>query len=182
MAFDLKLQPIKESIDSLHKTMKDTSSKLQEVEDAVIDNDCRLTKMEMKYANLHSENISLREKIQQIEDHSRKCNIRIIGIPSGAEGGQPTAFVNNFLKEMFGADKHGPQPCVNIVHRTSPQSPTRSRSMIARLFSLETKRTLMKLAGEAAGNLKFQGKKIHIYPDLSADLLKRRAAFKDVKD
>lgn len=40
----------------------------------------------------------------------------------------------------------------------------------------------MKLAGEAAGNLKFQGKKIHIYQDLSADQLKKRAASKDVKD
>lgn len=139
MAFDLKLQPIKESIDSLQETMKGTSSKLREIEEAVIDDDCRLTKMEMKYANLHSENISLREKIQQIEDHSRKCNIRIIGIPSGAEGGQPTAFVNNFLKEMFGADKLGPQPCVNIeyiLHHS--QSQTRSRSMISQLFSLET--------------------------------------------
>lgn len=40
----------------------------------------------------------------------------------------------------------------------------------------------MKPATEAAGNLKFKGKKMHIYLDLSADVLKKRAAFKDVKD
>ena len=133
LAFDLKMQPIKQSLDSLQEVIKDTSSKLREVEEAVTDNDHRLTEMEKKYANLHVENISLREKIQQIEDHSRKCNVRIIGIPSGAEGRQPTAFMNNFLREMFGADKLGPQPCVNIAHRTGPQS--QARTMIARLFS-----------------------------------------------
>lgn len=181
MAFDLKLQPLKDSIDTLQETMKDTSLKLQEVEKAVTDNDRRLSDVEDKCVNLLSENIKLREKIQQIEDHSRKFNIRIIGIPNGAEGGSPTLFVNNFLKEMFGADKIGQQPCVNFAHRTGPQS-TGSRCMIARLFSLEMKRTIIRLAGEAAGNLKFQGKKIHIFSDFSADLLKRRAAFKEVKN
>lgn len=65
MAFDLKMQPIKESIDSLQETLKDTSSKLREVEEAVTDNDRRLTDMDIKYANLHAENTTLREKIQQ---------------------------------------------------------------------------------------------------------------------
>ncbi|KAL7385778.1 hypothetical protein ABVT39_000085 [Epinephelus coioides] len=88
MAFDIKLRPIKESIDSLQETMKETSSKLREVEEAVTDNDRRLTDVENKCANLHSENTTLQEKIQQIDDHSRKFNIRITGIPSEAEGGQ----------------------------------------------------------------------------------------------
>lgn len=88
--------------------------------------------------------------------------------------------MNNLLRDMFGADKLGQQP-VNFAHRTGPQSATGPRCVIARLFSLETKRTIIRQAGEAAGNLKFQGKKIHIYPDFSADLLKKRAAFKDVK-
>ncbi|KAL7403240.1 hypothetical protein ABVT39_026749 [Epinephelus coioides] len=159
MAFDIKLRPIKESIDSLQETMKATSSKLREVEESVTDNDRRLTDVEKKCANLHSENTTL-----------------ITGIPSEAEEEQPTAFVNNLLRKMFVADKLGEQPCVNFAYRTG------SRCMIARLFSLETKRTIIRLAGEAAGNLKFQGKKIHMYPNFSADLLKRTAAFKDVKN
>lgn len=52
--------------------------------------------------------------------------------------------------------------------------------MIARLFSPETKRLVICLAGEA-GNLVFQGKRIHIYPDITADLVKRRALFNEVR-
>lgn len=39
--FDLKLQPIQQSIDSLQEIMKSTSSKLREFEEVITDNDHR---------------------------------------------------------------------------------------------------------------------------------------------
>lgn len=41
--------------------------------------------------------------------------------------------------------------------------------------------TIVQLAGEAAGNLKYQGQRVHIYADVSAELMKNRASFNKVR-
>lgn len=102
-------------------------------------------------------------------------------LPEDCEKGNPTAFMNSLLCDVFGADKLGSLPLINIAHHTGPRlEDGKSRCMIARLFSLERKRLIMRLAGES-GNLIFHGKRIRIYPDLTADLVKRRALFNEVQ-
>lgn len=46
----------------------------------------------------------VRQKIDQLENHSQKFNIRIIGLPEGAEAGNPTAFTTKLLYELFGQE------------------------------------------------------------------------------
>lgn len=52
--------------------------------------------------------------------------------------------------------------------------------MIARLYSFEVKKKIIRLAAESR-SLTYNGKKISVYPDLNAEILKQRATFNQVR-
>lgn len=101
--------------------MASNTIKVRDLEAAANETECRLTEIEQKLAHTQSENVPLKQKIEQIEAHSRKFNIHVLGLPDDCEKGNPTAFMNSLLCEVFGADKLGSQSLVDIAHRTGPR-------------------------------------------------------------
>lgn len=61
-----------------------------------------LTGMEERITDILQENKQLKLKVDDLENRSRRCNIRITGIPEQAEGARPTTFIESFLAEIFG--------------------------------------------------------------------------------
>ena len=181
-ALNNKLLPIEKSLDSLKKATNSMTTKIKDLETAANAMEVRATTLEQKYAEVVAENMLLKQTMDSIENHSRKFNVRCMGLSTGLEKGKPTALMDTVFRELFG-DQLGVQPLVNIAHRTGAQavSPAKPRCMIVRLFSLETKNLILRLARESKGKLLFQGKKISIYPDLSAELIKKRAEFNDIR-
>lgn len=53
--------------------------------------------------------------------------------------------------------------------------------MIARLHHYKMRELILKLSYERAGQLTYRGNKVSFFPDISADLLRRRAEFIPVK-
>lgn len=96
-ALDLKLKPIQESLDSLRNDMASNTIKVKDLEAAANETERRLTDIEQKLAQSQSQNVSLKLKIEQIEAHSRKFNIRVLGLPEDCEKGNPTTFMNSLL-------------------------------------------------------------------------------------
>lgn len=96
----------------------------------------------------------------------------------------PAAFIEVFLKETFGPEAFPTPPTVNRAHRAAislkkeddPPCP-----FIARIHPYQTKECILKLAREASGSLTFWGCEIHIYPDYSVEVSKKRAAYSTVK-
>lgn len=62
-----------------------------------------------------------------------------------------------------------------------PQQNGPPRAMIAHLDHYRTKELILRLSWERAGQLTYRGQKISFYPDLSIDLVRRRAVFNPVK-
>ncbi|KAG7261962.1 hypothetical protein CRUP_038180 [Coryphaenoides rupestris] len=54
------------------------------------------------------------------------------------------------------------------------------RAMLVRLHYYQTKELILRTSRER-GQLSYKGRKIHIFPDYSAALARRRAEFRDVK-
>lgn len=106
----------------------------------------------------------------------------MVGLPEGAEGSNPTKFIQSFLQKTFEQEFPSP-PEIDRAHRTGPQPPAggRPRPFLARIHFFQQKQRVMQLSREA-GQLTFNGKNIFIYPDLSAETSRRRAAFGPVKE
>lgn len=80
-------------------------------------------KRDVDVKQLYKENIELRDKLERLEAHSRKFNIRVQCLPIGAEKGNPTVYMNNLLRELF-KGKIKTEPVVEIAHRVGPGNKT----------------------------------------------------------
>ncbi|KAK1893776.1 LINE-1 retrotransposable element ORF1 protein [Dissostichus eleginoides] len=147
--------------------------------------DARLQAMETHYANLNSDYKKLQEKTDDLENRGRRCNLRIIGVPEGLEKGNPTQFIAGLLHEVLGGPNGLEQPPIlDRAHRATakfPREGDRPRPFILRVHYFQEKERIQRLARQK-GRPEFQGKQILIFPDYSANLSRRRAAFSEVKE
>lgn len=153
------------------------------METPLTDIDNWLTELETKNHELTSENVKLKVSLDEQEKRSRRQNIRVVGITEGTEGRNPTEFMATFLLDVLGGETFDQPPVIDRAHRTlavKPQPGHPPRAMLVRLHYFQTKDKILCIYRER-GQLNYNGKRIHIFPDYSADLAKRRAAYKDVK-
>lgn len=176
---DTKLEPVNRCLEELKTQLADCNNKVTNLERAAVETDIRLSDLERDQLDMTEECKYLRQKVDQLENHSRKLNIRILGLPEGIKAGNPTAFTVKLLYELFGEETIGPPPLISIAHRTGSVKNV-PRCMIAKLYSFEVKRKIIRLAA-ASRSLTHNGRKISMYPDLSAEILKQRATFNQVR-
>ena len=169
-------------ISANHATIAKHDQTIQAIETSMNDYHDRLTTLESAVGKLTKENEQLQLKVDDLENRSRRCNIRITGIPEGAEANQPTSFIESCLGEILGPDAFPHPLTVDRAHRLTFQrrQDGAPRPFIACIHRFQVKQRIMQLAREK-GPLSYRGSEIHIYPDYSAEVAKKRAAFAPVK-
>lgn len=156
---------------------------IQHIKTSLSDIETRLATLKSTCLALSKENESLKLKTEDLENRLRWNNISITGLPEKVEGVQPTAFAEIFLEETFGTEAFSTPPTVDWAHRITISCNRQDdppRLFIARIHHYQTKERILKLAREA-GSLSFRGLEIHIYPDYSVEVSKKRAAYSTVK-
>lgn len=172
-----KLQP---QLDAVKKDMAACNSKVAEVEETLCTMDTRLETLEKSNELLLKENDELKIKAERLEGYSRRFNIRVFGVISGAEKGNPTSYMASLLAEMF-KDKLSAVPGVEIAHRVGPTVKSGNRAMIVRMTSYTVKEELVKIA-KKDGILEVRGMRLRIFPDQTADMAKKRGLFREVRE
>uniref|UniRef100_A0AAV2MGX8 Pentraxin (PTX) domain-containing protein n=1 Tax=Knipowitschia caucasica TaxID=637954 RepID=A0AAV2MGX8_KNICA len=125
--------------------------------------------------------MKLHSKLDDLEGRSRCNNIKIVGIPEGEEKGRPTEFVTSLIPKLLEQGNLAKQVIVDRAHRvpmpraTSTQRP---RSIIARIHFYQEKEMLLRLSRQ--NQLVYNGARIFIYPDYTADVMTQRRGFRDV--
>ncbi|KAL6477455.1 hypothetical protein MHYP_G00132900 [Metynnis hypsauchen] len=126
-------------------------------------------------------NEALRLKLDDLEGRSRRNNIKIVGVPEGEEKGKPTEFVANLLPKLLGAAHFTEPLIVDRAHRVlqpKPPEGAKPRSIIARVHFYTEKERILRLRG--GRNLDYNGHKVLIFPDYTAEVLGQRRSFRDV--
>lgn len=123
-------------------------------------------------------------KLDDLKNRCRRNNICIIRLPENVEGQHPTTFIDILLKETFRSEAF---PTSNIAERghriaITRRSPSdkRPRPLIVRIHHFQTRERILELAREAS-SVSFRGSKIYFFPDFSAEISRKRAAFVPVK-
>lgn len=156
---------------------------IQQMETSLNDMESRLLTLEATCATLSKDNEALKLKTDDLENRSRRNNIRVTGLPEKVEGSQPTVFMEVFLAEIFGEEAFSSPPSVDRAHRVAfsrRKQDDPPRPFIARIHRYQDKERILKLARET-GPLSFRGSEVHIYPDYSAEVSKKRTAYYTVK-
>ncbi len=76
--------------------------------------------LEPAVASLRNEIAALQAKCTDLECRSRRSNVRLVGIPEGMEGTQPTKFIAEALQEIFNLCE---PPLLARAHRTLAARP-----------------------------------------------------------
>lgn len=156
--------------------LDDVEKCLGSMDDCVSVLEENMKKCDMDVKQLYKENIELRDKLERLEAHSRKFNLRVNGLPIGVEKGNPTAYMNSLVRELF-KGKIGTEPVVEIAHRVGPGNKT----MIMRMQRYMAKEEILALSKKER-IFRYGETRLQFFPDLTSDMAKRRAKFGEIRE
>lgn len=177
-----RLSNMEQTLAAVRAEVKDFKEALSSLGETVSAHDSRIDSLEAALKGLEKANATMQLKIEDLEGRSRRNNIRIIGIPEGAEGTRPTDFVADLLPKLLGEDNFSLPLLVDRAHRSLrplPAEGARPRPFIARIHLFQVKEKILQLR-RSHGPLQFRGQKVLIFPDYTSSVMEKRKQFADV--
>uniref|UniRef100_A0A3Q2W1E0 L1 transposable element RRM domain-containing protein n=1 Tax=Haplochromis burtoni TaxID=8153 RepID=A0A3Q2W1E0_HAPBU len=169
------LNAIKETKEDLTKHI-DKKTQVEEMEARVSANEDDIKDTYNRVDKMEKFTMQLKDKIDDLENRSRRSNLRILNIPEQAEA---VGFLEKFIPQILGNDNFTSHITLERVHRVGKKS-DRPRPLIAKFLNFRDKEKVLRLA-RSKGEMTYENKKISFFPDYSADLQRRRDEFRDVK-
>ena len=127
----------------------------------------------------------LESKTEDMENRSRRKNLRLFGLKEGSEGTRPLLdFMNEKLPTWLGLRTDAGAPARSIilerVHRTlAPPKPNQHRAVIIRFHKFQDREFVYQSSKQAA--MVHDGSKLFFAQDLSAETMRRRREFDEIR-
>lgn len=121
------------------------------------------------------------DKIEDMENRSRRNNIRIVGIPEGKEGQDMVKFLDGIIPPLI--DRSDRQLEIERAHRSPSQRPNstdKPRPILAR-FLRSADRDFVLRAARNKGSLSWENNNIMVFPDFARSTQLKRERFKECK-
>lgn len=176
------LAPINSTLDEVRAKFDTYEPRITEMEVCLSDHSDRLDYLEKQVGSLVKEKNQLLAKTEDLENRSRRNNLRIIGLPEGREGQAATAFMSRFFVDLLQDETFTDPPELDRAHRALYAKPTKDekpRPVIVRFLRFQQKEQVLTIARKK--QLFYDGHRILVFPDISSALAKKRAAFNPVK-
>lgn len=179
-----------QSLGEIRKTTSSMEEKLTSLVTRINDVEGRLGFLEESDSHLKAnppatktELESLREKVDDMEDRNRRNNLRFVGIPEGCEAGDVIAFLEGALPEMLGITFSSKGWLIERAHRIGPriaEDRRNGRTLIAKFMRSGDRDRILR-ASQEKGEIRWNGKRVMIFPDFSRGTLAKRDAFRECK-
>uniref|UniRef100_A0A672N7G4 L1 transposable element RRM domain-containing protein n=1 Tax=Sinocyclocheilus grahami TaxID=75366 RepID=A0A672N7G4_SINGR len=171
-----KLSAVATHVEQVENRVTEAETRISAVEDTVSRDNADLNEVKKKLD-------AALEKIDDLENRSRRCNIRIIGLPEGEEGTNPVSFLRTWLPNLLNTDFKNHQVKIERAHRVPSRLPTsgeRPRALMVKLPNFQDKARVLQ-AVRTASQLVYKRHNISIFEDFSAAIVRKRQAFGNVK-
>ncbi|KAK6475300.1 LINE-1 type transposase domain-containing protein 1 [Huso huso] len=180
---DTKTADIQIKLTNIQGSLSTLAEQVAEVENRVSTNENNLQGAADRITQLEKEMSSLKDKTQDLENRSRRSNIRLVGLPEGSEGQDTVGFVAQLIPQLVGQDHFKDPLIIERAHHSSAPKPgnaDRPRPIIMKLLNFRDKERILRLAGEKS-ELYYNGKRMFLFPDFSIELQNKRKEFNQVK-
>ena len=183
LASDIKsaFATLEKKLDGIKVSVVDQGERIVSLETNAELIDERLARLEAANAKLLKDNVWMKTKLSSLEGHSRRSNVRIVGVPESAEAGtQPTTFFSKMFVDVLGEQVLSSPPELCRAHRTSAAKPGRNdkpRSVLVCFHRFQLKELVMREARKRS-SLTFNGHTVRFYEDYTADVLEQRGTYK----
>ncbi|KAI4889106.1 hypothetical protein NFI96_009339, partial [Prochilodus magdalenae] len=155
---DEKFDHFQSALDSITARLENNMTRITEAEGRLSETEDKVLNLENKVTLLETAVKTLVERAEDIENRSRRDNIRIMGLKEGAEGGQ----TKHGLETKHGVVK------IDRAHRTlGPPRNDLSRPVLIKLHNYGDKLKILQ-AARKKGQLLYEGQCISVTQDLSA--------------
>uniref|UniRef100_H2ZTJ7 L1 transposable element RRM domain-containing protein n=1 Tax=Latimeria chalumnae TaxID=7897 RepID=H2ZTJ7_LATCH len=169
------IQGLQDSQDKLGACIMEAENRISKIEDRELG-----TEQNCKYLKQHL--TTALERIEDLENRSRRNNLRIMGFPEGVEDGNPVKFLQEVLPELLDLEE-GQILEIERAHRTLAPRPTpeqRPRAFIVKFLRYPIRELLLRLARNKS-QIKWKDHRISLFPDWSRDLQLKRQRFWEVR-
>lgn len=177
------LKPLQTAVDGIKETVNSFQARLVSTEATAGENFERLNAAEATIKALTAVNQDLLDRLEDLENRSRRSNLRILNIPEGSEDGKnPIKFMEELLMEAMGPDVFTEPPELERAHRslkTKPKPEDPARAFVVCFRKHPQKEAALDWARN--NEVMFQEESLRIFPDLSPSLAKKRKVFGKVK-
>uniref|UniRef100_A0A3P9INR8 L1 transposable element RRM domain-containing protein n=1 Tax=Oryzias latipes TaxID=8090 RepID=A0A3P9INR8_ORYLA len=163
--FKDKLNDILKAAEETTKQLADCTSRIGEAEERIsaVEDECCVLKG--KVEELDKRNKALEDKLVDMETRSRLNNIRVVGLPEGAEGLDPCSFLECWLADALDM---GP-----LRSRATGDPP---RPLIMRFLNYKQKVAVMN-AARKKGDIRYKNINVRLYNDLATEVHKQRKQY-----
>ncbi|RXN27912.1 LINE-1 type transposase domain-containing 1 [Labeo rohita] len=134
--------------------------------------------------NTHQQEIiNLRDKIVEMEDRSRKCNVRLVGLPESAEGENAVQFLQENLPKWIPSLQVGGKIEIQRAHRIygGRDKANRPRTLIFRLLRYQDRERILDGARAPQSEIIHGSSKLLFFPDFSNETALKRRSFDSVR-
>lgn len=171
---------VKGWLEPLQQMVESNTSTIKELERSSSDHSDRITELENLFSTFNDRLNQLDAKCEDLEGHSRRNNIRLVGLPEGNEGSRPTEYVAQLLQDIL---QLRDKPLLDRAHRTLREKPKKGqppRPLVIRVHYFHVRTDILQRAAELSP-LNYDGKRLSIFADYTTAVAKKRSAFRDVK-
>ena len=170
---------IQQSLTKIEQLLSTLADQVQEMEIRIEANEDNLTDARTRIGKMEKEIAFLKEKTDDLENRSRRSNVKIVNIPERAEGNDAVGYVERLLPRLFG-EEHFPAPVViERAHRLG-KAAERVRPILVKFLNYRDKDKVLRLARNK-GTVYLDTNRVSFYPDYSIEVQHRLTAFNKVK-
>uniref|UniRef100_A0A3Q3MPB5 L1 transposable element RRM domain-containing protein n=1 Tax=Labrus bergylta TaxID=56723 RepID=A0A3Q3MPB5_9LABR len=173
---------IKESTTELRNSINAIQERLTEAEGRI--SDVEDTTEQIVDANEHNERRveMLWNRVEDLENRSRRNNVRLIGLKEGAEAGGLMKCIQSIMSDGFGLELDEEME-IERAHRAPTTRPSEDRPprLVLIRFLRSSARQKVLQAAKAKRGVMWSGCKVPFFPDMSRELAEKRRAFTEAR-
>jgi len=179
--FSSKFDGVLTAINEIKSDFKDFSGRLEQAENRIGDMEDDISNDKTRITILEKQVSELTSKVDDLENRSRRSNLRLVNLPEKVEKGDAAAFLEKWLPDALGPETFPDPLIIERAHRLpgAPQS-SAPRVMILKFLNFRDKIRVMQ-AARKKGKIMYEGHHVMLFQDISTELHKKRKRFDDVK-
>ena len=158
------------------------ATRITQAEQRISDVEDQLSPLAAKCKKLEASTSDLAQKVDYLENYSRRNNLRIVNIPENMEGATIKTFTADLLKAVLQIPADQLAPELERVHRLGAErgQNEKPRTILLKLLRFEDKERILK-ASRKSKELVFRSQKFFIFQDYSVAVSRRRMEYNTIK-
>lgn len=167
---------VRRDMDKFRDRLSETERRIGDTEDTLREHGASLRTLQIKMKTVET-------RAEDQENRNRRNNLRVVGLPEGAEGRDPAAYTEKLLRDLLPQAPFSPYFAVERAHRMPsvkgpPGAPP--RTFIFRLLNFRDRDLVLREARKLE-ELRYENVKIMLFPDYSMETQRQRRTFDHVK-